>query len=101
MFNDLDVMEPIRLFEKGIQKESQDQVNFGEFKFLLRDGDIISPKIEFHEPLKMIVDSFVSIVLHGAANITDGLFAYNISSIILAAHRSIENSGCPEVINYK
>jgi len=98
VFNDLDELEPVRLFEKGIGKGSQDQVNYGEFKFLLRDGDIISPKIELYEPLKMIVNSFVSVVLDGAKNITDGFFAYNISRTILAAHRSIENCGCPEEI---
>ena len=59
VFTDLDELEPVRLFEKGIGKGSQDQVNYGEFKFLLRDGDIISPKIELHEPLKMIVNSFL------------------------------------------
>jgi predicted dehydrogenase len=97
-FNDLDALEPIRLFEKGIFKDSNDQVNYGEFKFLLRDGDIISPKIQLHEPLKMIVSSFVSVILDEAKNITDGFFAYNISKTILAAHKSIENCGSPEEI---
>ena len=97
-FNDLDGLEPVRLFEKGIGLDRQVQPDFGEFKFLLRDGDIISPKIEQHEPLRMILDNFVRVVLDDAKNLTDGAFASKVSSAIAAAHRSIENSGAPEEV---
>jgi predicted dehydrogenase len=97
-FDDLDGLEPIRLFEKGIGLDTQIQPDFGEFKFLLRDGDIISPKIEQHEPLRMILDNFVRVVFDDAKNLTDGIFASNVSSAIAAAHRSIENSGAPEEV---
>jgi predicted dehydrogenase len=98
-FNDLDGLEPVRLFEKGIGLDTQIQPDFGEFKLLLRDGDIISPKIEQQEPLRMILDAFVRVVLDDAKNLTDGVFASNVSSVIAAAHRSIENSGAPEEVD--
>ena len=98
VFNDLDGLEPVRIFEKGIGVETQDEVNYGDFKFLLRDGDIISPKIQLQEPLRMIVDSFISVVREGAKNITDGVYACNVSRTIIAALRSIENGGSSEEV---
>ena len=98
-FNDLDGLEPVRLFEKGIGLDREVQPDFGEFKFLLRDGDIISPKIKQHEPLRMILDNFVRIVLDNASNLTDGAFASKVSSAIAAAHSSIEDSGAPKEVH--
>jgi len=98
IFNDLDMLEPVRLFEKGIDVEIQDEINYGNFKFLLRDGDIISPKIQMNEPLRVIVDSFVRVVLEDAENITDGTFSLGISRTIVAALKSIENFGAPEKV---
>ena len=98
VFNDLDGLEPVRIFEKGIKKDDQAQPDFGEFKLLLRDGDIFSPKIQQHEPLKMILDSFIRVILEEADNITDGNFARNVSSSIVAAHKSIENFGTPQKV---
>ena len=100
VFNDLDGLEPLRLFKKGIDLDTETQPDFGEFKFLLRDGDILSPKIQQHEPLRMIIDSFVCSVLDSAENITDGIFARNISKSIAAVHRSMSNNGVPEKVEY-
>ena len=98
VFNDLDGLEPVRVFEKGIGVGTQDQSNYGDFKFLLRDGDIISPKIHLQEPLRMIVDSFIRVVREDAQNISDGVYACNVSRTIIAALRSIENGGSPEEV---
>ena len=100
VFNDLDGLEPLRLFKKGIDLDTEIRPDFGEFKFLLRDGDILSPKIQQHEPLRMIIDSFVCLVLDNAENITDGIFARNISKSMAAVHRSMSNNGVPEKVEY-
>ena len=77
VFNDLDALEPLRLYKKGIDLGPQITPDFGEFKFLIRDGDIVSPKIKQHEPLKMILDSFIRSVLDDSENIVDGVFSQN------------------------
>lgn len=98
VFNDLDSLEPLRLFKKGIDLDTETQPDFGEFKFLLRDGDILSPKIQQHEPLRMIIDSFIRLVLDNAENLTNGIFACSTSKTIAAAHRSMINNGVPEKV---
>jgi hypothetical protein len=98
VFNDLDSLEPLRLFKKGIDLDTEAQPDFGEFKFLLRDGDILSPKIQQHEPLRMILDSFIRLILDNAENITNGIFACSTSKTIAAVHRSMINNGAPEKV---
>lgn len=98
VFDDLNHLEPVRLFEKGIGLDDRIESNFGEFKFLLRDGDIISPKIDLQEPLKNMADAFICSVLDKAENICDGPFALGVSKSISAAHQSISNLGASENI---
>ncbi len=98
VFDDLNGLEPVRLFEKGIGFDDRFEMDFGEYKLLLRDGDIISPKVEMQEPLKIIVDNFVSTLLNDDNFIADGRFALNISRSIAAAHCSMKKNGVPEFI---
>ncbi len=99
VFNDLDGLEPLKLFKKRIGVEAtQEEINYGDFKSLLRDGDIISPNVQLQEPLRKIADSFVHVVRKDAENISDGVSACNVSSTIIAALRSIEKSGSPEKV---
>jgi predicted dehydrogenase len=97
-FDDLNSLEPVRFYEKGIGHQDRYDANFGEFKYLLRDGDITSPKIEIKEPLKNIVDSFVDTIIRNGPNRCDGLFSSKVSGVIDAAQKSIENHGKPETI---
>jgi hypothetical protein len=46
----------------------------------------------------MIVDSFIRVVREDSKNISDGVYAYNVSRTIIAALRSIENGGSPEEV---
>ena len=52
VFNDLNDVERVRVFERGVSVGDAVADSYGEFKLLVRDGDIISPKIEPSEPLK-------------------------------------------------
>jgi len=100
VFNDLDGLEPVRIFEKGISLDTKVEPGYGDFKLLLRDGDISSPKIEQREPLKMILDSFIEVILDNAENLVDGVFAQNVASTIIATHKSIKKFGSPERVEF-
>jgi predicted dehydrogenase len=98
VFDDLNHLEPIRLFEKGIGLQNKVAAEFGSYSFLLRDGDILSPKIEQQEPLKIMIDHFIKVVLDNAPNLADGEFAQSITRTLVAAHKSIVNNGAPEIV---
>lgn len=95
-FDDLNNLEPVRIFEKGIGIADRVESDYGGFQFLLRDGDIISPKIEMVEPLKQMIDNFVNIVLDDAENISDGRFAVEVTRVAVAIQRSIPAGRTPQ-----
>jgi len=94
VFNDLDALEPVRVFEKGI--EVSGEVNsFGEFKLQLRDGDIHSPKVEMREPLRVQCEHFVACIRDGRAPLTDGAAGADVVATLEAIDRSMAAGGAP------
>jgi predicted dehydrogenase len=94
VFNDLDALEPIRIYEKGVTIE-RDADSFGEFRFLLRDGAIVSPRIEQREPLRNLVDHFADCIEHGKTPLSDGAAGLEVVRVLSAVQRSIERNGAP------
>lgn len=95
VFDDLNGLEPLRVYEKGIGVSNKAEPDFGEFRYLLRDGDIVSPKIEMCEPLASMVDSFVNVVLNDGENISSGRFALKITRTLSAIQKSLAKNGAP------
>ena len=52
MFNDMDSLERVRVFEKGVKSVDPKSARYGEHTLHLRDGAIMSPPIPALEPLK-------------------------------------------------
>ena len=67
VFDDLNDVERVRVFERGVSAGEAVADSFGEFKLLVRDGDIISPKVEPSEPLKNQCADFVNAIAHRTA----------------------------------
>lgn len=94
VFDDLDNLERIRIFEKGVAIEGQVD-NFGEFQLLLRDGDIISPKIETSEPLKNQCQHFLECLEKGERPLTDGWNGVEVVRVMAAIEHSLRLDGVP------
>lgn len=97
-FDDLNLMEPVRFYQKGIGFDDQVSPDFGSFKYLLRDGDIISPKVELYEPLARMTDAFVRLVLDDVKTISDASFALDVTHVLAAAHESMQEHGVPKMV---
>lgn len=94
VFDDLNNMEKIKIFEKGaIINDKVD--SFGEFQILLRDGDIISPKIEAKEPLKEQCRHFLECIEKRKVPLTDGASGVEVIKIMVAIDESIKKNGMP------
>jgi predicted dehydrogenase len=98
LFDDLDSREPIRVFHKGIDTAGTVEADFGNFRYLITDGDIVSPKVTMTEPLKAEVEAFIGHVLDGSHNPTDYRFAAAVSGTLAAATRSIALGGTPVLV---
>jgi predicted dehydrogenase len=95
VFNDLDAQERVRLFHKGVCATPPEAENFGEFRFKLRDGDIVSPLIESSEPLKNEAAHFIACVRDGQLPICDGRAAAQVVTVIEAIEQSMQQRGAP------
>lgn len=98
VFNDLNNLERIRIFEKGVAPVHTDVDGFGEFQLLIRDGDIVSPKIEASEPLKNQCAHFLDCIEQGLAPLSDGHNGLDVVRVLVAMDESMRQNGAPVLV---
>lgn len=95
VFNDLNGLEQVRVFEKGVKPIMPEPVSYGEYQLQIRDGDILSPRIEVSEPLKNQCRHFVDCVVNGATPLTDGRAGEAVVRVLEAVDASLKLKGAP------
>jgi predicted dehydrogenase len=93
VFDDLNGVEQVRVCEKGVMPLDQEPLNYGELRFQIREGDIISPRIEPVEPLKDQCRHFLECVRAKKRPVSGGLEGLGVVRVLEAANRSIECKG--------
>jgi predicted dehydrogenase len=93
VFNDLNDIEPVRFFERGVAAPDAVVDSYGEFKLLVRDGDIVSPKVIPSEPLKNQCLEFVEAIAMGGPILADGRFSRGVTRAMTAIEASIRLKG--------
>ena len=96
VFNDLDPLERVRVFFKGVRAmPAEEPTTFGEHHLHLRDGDILSPSVPVVEPLKSECGHFLHCIRRGEKPFTDGHQGRGIVHVMEAVDESIKNRGAP------
>jgi predicted dehydrogenase len=95
VFDDLNTLEQVRVFEKGVAPASAEANSFGEYSYLVRDGDVISPKIRGGEPLKNQCLHFLDVIEGKATPLSDGVKGLEVARIMAAVEKSLAGHGCP------
>jgi predicted dehydrogenase len=95
VFNDIDVMEPIRIFDKGVTVSSRPYSSFQEFQTIIREGDVVIPKIPFSEPLQNECTMFIKALQERKPPLSDGLFGLRVVHVLEAAMESLRSGGQP------
>ena len=95
VFDDLNALECVRVFEKGITSVPAQTASYGERHFLLRDGDIVSPRVEASEPLKNQCGHFLECVTRGSRPLSGGPEGLEVVRVMEAIGRSVELRGAP------
>jgi predicted dehydrogenase len=67
---------------------------FGEYQLMLRAGDVLIPRIDFVEPLRLQCQHFVDRVVDGAEPLTGGSSGLAVVEALEAAQRAID-TGLP------
>ncbi len=95
-WDDLDPSEPVRLYDKGLD-ETPHYDSFGEFKYLLRSGDVHLPSVRQTEPLVNQAQAFLDWLLAGKPNESDARYGLEVVKVMEAAARSMKSQGamCP------
>jgi predicted dehydrogenase len=93
VFNDLNDVERVRVFERGVSAGEAAADSYGEFKLLVRDGDIVSPKVEPSEPLKNQCADFVAAIAGGRPPLVTGRFGTSVVRTLVAIDASMRSRG--------
>jgi predicted dehydrogenase len=102
VFNDLDPVERVRVYEKGVTTEPIEGVGgYGDPRLLLRDGEILSPAIRFYEPLRHECGHFLHCVRRGEAPFTPGRQGLAVVQVLTAIDRSIASGGAPVAVSQR
>ena len=92
LWDDINTTEPLRLYDKGVAAERAYNT-FGEFHMVLRDGNIVIPKVRMFEPLTREAHHFVSCVRERRPPICDGHSGLAVVRVLETALESLKNGG--------
>ena len=96
--DDLNMLESVRIFEKGVSRGEQTAETYGEFKLLVRDGDILSPKVVASEPLKEQLLDFVGAIREKRQPLSNAVVGAHVVRALVAAEASMRLRGAPKEI---
>ena len=98
VYDDLATQEKIRIYDKGVSMDRYYDT-FGDFHFSYRYGDVLIPRIEESEPLRVECQHFVSCIRDGLTPNTDGICGMRVVSVLEAASASLRDGGraCPVI----
>lgn len=91
-WNDMDTLEPIRIYDKGLTDEPYYDT-FGEFQLRLRDADILIPKIALEEPLRVQALAFIARVTNGIPSLSDVEAGIRVMRCLEAVRYSLKHEG--------
>ncbi len=96
VWDDLDNIGPIKLYDKHVERTAKFYENYGEFQLLSREGSITIPTIEFHEPLKLQAQYFINCIEKNEPPVTvDARKGYDVVRTLCAIQRSMDQHGMP------
>ena len=108
VYDDVDADHMIRVYDKGVDRVPagddpfrQPVESFGEFKLIVRSGDLTIPKIRFAEPLRNEMAHFVECVETGTRPLTDARNGEDVVRVLEAADRSLRTGGQPVAVEWE
>lgn len=98
VYDDVALDEKIKVYDKRVDALPRTDT-FGAFQFAYHHGGIVSPPIDFVEPLRTECAHFVECIRDGIQPLTDAASGIRVVKVIEAAQRSIEMDGSPVSID--
>ncbi len=99
VYDDLEPDAKIKVFDKGVTV-TNDEAQVYEMLVGYRAGDILIPKVENTEALKVEAAHFIDCIANGTKPVTDGNFGLDVVRISEAATNSMKMRGKPVPLRY-
>lgn len=90
--DDMDNECPIKIYDKGIDKEYLEGDNRLVYNVKLHSGDIFCPKVTIKEPLKEEINHFIDCILNDKKPITDGINGLEVVEILEKIQKSLTSN---------
>ncbi len=97
VYDDVHPTEKVKIFDKGVDLPPYTDT-YEEFKLSYRSGDVLIPRIELAEPLRLECEDFVHAITTGAQPRASGESGLRVIKVLEAANRSLENGGDGELV---
>jgi predicted dehydrogenase len=89
--------EQVRVFDRGV--DVIDPQSFGEYQLSYRSGDVLTPRLDAEEPLRVELEDFVSAVHFGHEPVSSKDVGLCVVKLIEAVELSLEYNGSPVAVD--
>jgi predicted dehydrogenase len=93
VYDELEAMEKVKLYDSGVERLTMNQETRAELQRIYRVGDVLSPRLDVVEPLRVECAHFVECVREGKTPRTDGASGVAVVQVLEAATRSMRQGG--------
>ncbi len=93
-YDDTAADEPVRVYDRGMDVASPS--NFGEHQLIYRAGDVVIPRVEAHEPLRLELLDFAHAIRTGREPRSNVALGLEIVAAVEAAGISMQLNGAPQ-----
>ncbi len=85
--------EPVRVYDRGMDVGPPS--NFGEHQLIYRTGDVVSPRVQPQEPLRLELEDFARAIRTGSEPRSNVALGIEIVAAVEMATASIRDNGAP------
>jgi predicted dehydrogenase len=85
--------EQVRVYDRGV--EVIQPQSFGEYQLSYRSGDILSPRLDADEPLRLELEDFATAMITGREPLSNAHLGLDVVRIIEAAEHSLAYNASP------
>ncbi len=87
--------EPVRIYDRGMDILPPTPANFGEHQLIYRTGDVLIPRVEPKEPLRLELEDFAHSIRTGEEPRSSLALGIEIVATIELAQESMRRGGAP------
>ena len=95
VYDDLEPVEKVKIYDRGVDRQP---ASFGEFQLTYRSGDILSPRLDTTEPLRIECEHFLECIRTGRTPDASPQSGVDVVRVIHAAERSLRSGGAPQPV---